>query len=168
MIKNPPTMQERQVRSLGREDPWKRNWHPTPVFLLGESPGQRSLEGCIQSMGSRSQTQLSAHTEIKRSPWRSSNQLNNCLLAHIRDRGPQLNSSSEQTPARQALPPTLTLSPFSCSQVQQLPGDQGDALRDQQHGLQGRGRRDSLRHPGAAHPLRAGGLHRDGVGPPDG
>ena len=37
MIKNPPTMQERQVRSLGREDPWKRKWPPTSVFLLGES-----------------------------------------------------------------------------------------------------------------------------------
>ena len=25
---------------------WRRNWHPTPVFLLGESQGQGSLVGC--------------------------------------------------------------------------------------------------------------------------
>ena len=25
--------------------PWRRKWQPTPVFLLGESHGQRSLEG---------------------------------------------------------------------------------------------------------------------------
>ena len=26
-------------------DPWRREWQPTPVFLPGESRGQRSLEG---------------------------------------------------------------------------------------------------------------------------
>ena len=25
--------------------PWRRKWHPTPVFLPGESLGQRSLVG---------------------------------------------------------------------------------------------------------------------------
>ena len=25
---------------------WRRKWQPTPVFLLGESQGQRSLLGC--------------------------------------------------------------------------------------------------------------------------
>ena len=25
---------------------WRRKWQPTPVFLLGESQGQRSLVGC--------------------------------------------------------------------------------------------------------------------------
>ena len=25
--------------------PWRREWQPTPVFLLGESHGQRSLAG---------------------------------------------------------------------------------------------------------------------------
>ena len=28
-----------------REIPWRRKWHPTPVFLPGESHGQRSLAG---------------------------------------------------------------------------------------------------------------------------
>ena len=29
-----------------RKIPWRRKWQPTPVFLPGESHGQRSLEGC--------------------------------------------------------------------------------------------------------------------------
>ena len=28
-----------------RKIPWRRAWQPTPVFLLGESHGQRSLAG---------------------------------------------------------------------------------------------------------------------------
>ena len=35
--------QETQVRSLGWEDPWRRKWQPTAVFLPGESHGQRNL-----------------------------------------------------------------------------------------------------------------------------
>ena len=38
LVKNLPAMQETQVPSLGREDPWRRAWQPTPVFLPGESP----------------------------------------------------------------------------------------------------------------------------------
>ena len=41
-------MQETQVRSLTREDPLgypSREQLPTPVFLPGESHGQRSLAG---------------------------------------------------------------------------------------------------------------------------
>ena len=26
--------------------PWRRKWQPTPVFLTGESHGQRNLVGC--------------------------------------------------------------------------------------------------------------------------
>ena len=37
--------QETRVRSLGQEDPWRRKWQPTPVFLPEESQGQRSLAG---------------------------------------------------------------------------------------------------------------------------
>ena len=33
-----------KVLSLGREDPWRRERQSTPVFLPGESHGQRSLE----------------------------------------------------------------------------------------------------------------------------
>ena len=48
MVKNMPAMQEMQemrVRSLGREDPLEEGMQPTPVFLPGESHGQRSLAG---------------------------------------------------------------------------------------------------------------------------
>ena len=31
---------------------WRRKWKPTPVFLLGEFRGWRSLVGCLPSMGS--------------------------------------------------------------------------------------------------------------------
>ena len=42
-VKNLPAMQETQVRSLGQEDPLRKAWLPTPVFLPRESLGQRSL-----------------------------------------------------------------------------------------------------------------------------
>ena len=45
MVKNLPAMQETQVQSLGREDPLEKGMVPTPVFLPGESHGQRSLAG---------------------------------------------------------------------------------------------------------------------------
>ena len=44
-VKNPPAMWETWVWSLGWEDPLERKWQPTPVFLPGESHGQRSLVG---------------------------------------------------------------------------------------------------------------------------
>ena len=45
MMKNPPAMQETRVQSLGQEDPLEKEWPPTPVFLPGESHGQRSPVG---------------------------------------------------------------------------------------------------------------------------
>ena len=50
LVKNPPANAGRQKRPgfdlwLGKI-PWRRKWHPTPVFLPGESHGQRSLAGC--------------------------------------------------------------------------------------------------------------------------
>ena len=44
-VKNLPAMQETQVGSLDRAYPWRRDRIPTPVFLPGESHGQRSLAG---------------------------------------------------------------------------------------------------------------------------
>ena len=38
-------MQETRARSLDQEDPRRRKWQPTPVFLPGKSHGQRSLVG---------------------------------------------------------------------------------------------------------------------------
>ena len=45
MVKSLPAMQETWVRSLGRADPWRRKWQPTPVLLPGKAHGWRSLVG---------------------------------------------------------------------------------------------------------------------------
>ena len=45
VVKNLPAMQEAWIPSLGRKIPWRREWQPTPIFLPGESQGQRSLAG---------------------------------------------------------------------------------------------------------------------------
>ena len=44
-VKNLPAVQEIWVQFLGQEDPWRRKWQLTPVFLSGEIHGQRSLAG---------------------------------------------------------------------------------------------------------------------------
>jgi len=44
-VKNLPEMWEIQVRSLGQEDPLRRECQPTLVFLPRESRGQRRLVG---------------------------------------------------------------------------------------------------------------------------
>ena len=44
-VKHLPAMRETWVWSLGWEDPWRRKWQPTPVFLPGESHGWRSMVG---------------------------------------------------------------------------------------------------------------------------
>ena len=48
MVKNPLAVQETWVGKI----PWRRAWQPTPVFLPGESHGQRSLVG-YSSWGSK-------------------------------------------------------------------------------------------------------------------
>ena len=44
LVKNPPAMQETCFGSLGREDPWRKDRLPTPVFLgfPGSSVGKES------------------------------------------------------------------------------------------------------------------------------
>ena len=49
-------MQETWVQSLVRKIPWRREWLPTPVFLPGESHGQRSLAGYSPSGHKESDT----------------------------------------------------------------------------------------------------------------
>ena len=43
MVKNPPAVQETSVPPLSWEDPLEKEMATTPVFLPGESHGQRSL-----------------------------------------------------------------------------------------------------------------------------
>ena len=62
VVKNPPAKQETRVQSLGGEDPWRRKWQPTSVFLPGQSHGQKEPGG-LQSMGlPRSRSCLSDKT----------------------------------------------------------------------------------------------------------
>ena len=56
MVKNPPAMQEIWVRSLSWEDPWRRAWQPTPVFLPGESPWTRGASQATVHGVAKSQT----------------------------------------------------------------------------------------------------------------
>ena len=43
MVKNPPAMWETWVQSLDWKDPLDQGMATTPVFLSGDSHGQRSL-----------------------------------------------------------------------------------------------------------------------------
>ena len=65
-VKNPSAMQETQVQSLGRENPWRRKWQPTPAFLPGKSYGQKSLVvyALWGSKESDMTEQLSMHASI--------------------------------------------------------------------------------------------------------
>ena len=44
VVKNPPANAE-DMGSIPGKIPWRRAWQPIPVFLPGESHGQRSLVG---------------------------------------------------------------------------------------------------------------------------
>ena len=44
-VKNLPAILETQVQPWVGKSPWRRVWQPTPVFLPGESCGERSLVG---------------------------------------------------------------------------------------------------------------------------
>ena len=61
MVKSLPAMREALVSSLGWEDPWRKAWQPTPVFLHGESPWTEE-PGRPQPMASQSWTWLTKHT----------------------------------------------------------------------------------------------------------
>ena len=50
-VKNLPKRQVTRVQFLDQEDPWRRKWQPTPVFLPGESWTEEP--GRLQSMGSQ-------------------------------------------------------------------------------------------------------------------
>ena len=58
VVKNLPAMQETQENGL-RKISWRRKWHPTPVFLPGESRGQRSLGRATVHGVTKSWTRLS-------------------------------------------------------------------------------------------------------------
>ena len=58
LVKNPPECGRPGLDSWVRKIPWRRQWQPTPVFLPGNSHGQRNLEG-YTAWDHKSQIQLS-------------------------------------------------------------------------------------------------------------
>ena len=68
MVKNPAAnagdiRDVHSIPGLGRS-PWRRAWQPTPVFLPGESPGQRNLLGYnLQDRKELDMTEVSEHTQ---------------------------------------------------------------------------------------------------------
>ena len=71
VVKNPPANAGRRKR-LGShlwvgKTPWRKEWHPTPVFLPGEPHGQRSLAGYSASGRAESDTtEVAARTRAGR------------------------------------------------------------------------------------------------------
>ena len=49
LVENLPAMWETWVRSLGFEDPWRREWLPSPVYWAGEFHGLYSPRGSKES-----------------------------------------------------------------------------------------------------------------------
>ena len=45
VVKNPPANAGKEFDLWVGKIPWRREWQPTPVFLPGQSQGQRSLAG---------------------------------------------------------------------------------------------------------------------------
>ena len=67
LVKNPPEMQETACNagdpgSVPGKIPWRRKWQPAPVFLLGESHGQRSLVG--YSLWGHKESDMTEHRVI--------------------------------------------------------------------------------------------------------
>ena len=80
-----------QVQSLGREDPWRRKWQRTPVFLSGESPWTDEPGG-LQSKGHKeldTTERLNNNIRIPVHPWEAASsfvrpRLPLCSLNHNR------------------------------------------------------------------------------------
>ena len=67
----------------------RRQWHPTPVLLLGKSHGRRSLEGCSPwgRWGSETTEQLHFHFSLSCTGEGNGNPLQCSCLENPRDRG---------------------------------------------------------------------------------
>ena len=54
------------IDPLVRKIPWRREWQPTPLFLPGESHGQRSLVGYTSLGSQRGGHDLASNTWVTR------------------------------------------------------------------------------------------------------
>ena len=143
MVKNPPanaghTRDTGLIPRLGGS-PWSRKWQPTPVFLPGESHGQRSL-GSYSPWGRRESDtteRLSSHDAALR---RSHLALRFALLSFTDVAFLQLNVCGSPTLSKSigsifptAFPPLLSLSHFgnSCKISDSPPEKDYDSLKAQ-------------------------------------
>ena len=63
VLKNPPVnVGDEGILQIGKI-PWGRKWQHTPVFLIGKSRGQRSLEG-YSPWGSK-ESDMTEHIRIR-------------------------------------------------------------------------------------------------------
>ena len=71
--------------------PWRRKWKPTPVFLLGESHGQRSLTARVQEVSESGTTdQLSMHARPSKLATRFLSR--NHIISHMGSGPPQVTT----------------------------------------------------------------------------
>ena len=50
MVKNLPTMPESQFYPRVRKIPWRREWQPTPVFLLGNPMDRGAWQATVHGV----------------------------------------------------------------------------------------------------------------------
>ena len=55
-VKNQSATQENWVHSLGQEDPWKREWLPSLVFLLENSRDRGAWHAAVHGVAKESDT----------------------------------------------------------------------------------------------------------------
>ena len=143
--------------------PWRRAWKPTPVFLPGESHGQKSLVG--YSPWSHKESDMTEHTHtILNKGW------DHCKSLHPQDPGPQsLPKTKVDRITEKASDPTIQLA--STSHRQQYPSAEGmgeceDSLRAHSEALQLRAEEEHWKNksPQATQPSIQALVNTRGIG----
>ena len=64
MVKNLPAFRRCRFDPWVRKIPWRKAWQLTPIFLPGESHGQRSLVGYSPCVAELDTTEVTKHNVI--------------------------------------------------------------------------------------------------------
>ena len=106
-VKNPPANagDVKDAGSVPGKIPWRRKWQPTPVFLPGQSHGQRSysLWGHKESDMTEETKQHERHTLGSRGSWNQSFPGTPRLFSHFRHLLLNVRSAKEAFPAQATL-----------------------------------------------------------------
>ena len=84
-----------------RKIPWRRKWQPTPVFLPGESHGQRSLVG--YSPWGRKESDMTERTHTHKLRFKDSRRFDQC---HTASKWLSLDSNTRNLALKSVLLPT--------------------------------------------------------------